>query len=403
MNNCVKQADIVCWHNNMNNLISVVTETKLKGKICSWIVDRFAGVRVFTSDLDFGHMGSSVAIIMDSSLAKHVCKILEANEINSLIARAVNESSFVILGGNFNEDGSYKCTSFKKCFDLGLVNSLGGSSLAKLPTWYNSHGVAKTINYVFISSNLINAIMDCGVLNVDNFFDTDHKAVSISVGLGGLLNTRLSLIHKQANKDYWKFDVKDANELKWAEFRDDMAANAFMFSDAFVVAEKFSDLDVMWNIIRKIMILSAGGTFMKKWFKDFNNVFNKVSSRFHKLELLVFKLNRLDSVGTSLVKSFFLSGSGFDGICSELAKVRKSYHSSKMLESKCAEESHIRQAIENRIESFELDKSCTIRSVLEHSFHKVVLDHLVVNGELVLELELVKSKVNGIIEGWTRR
>ncbi|KAG9293668.1 hypothetical protein G9A89_019005 [Geosiphon pyriformis] len=393
----------------------------------------FAGVRVFTSGLDSGHMGSGVAIIMDSSLAKHVCKVLEvpsrlllvkllfrnrlsvsilelyagasltvcfsqADEINFLITRAVNKFSFVIFSSNFNKNRSHKCASFKKCFDLGLVNSLGGSSLDKLPTWCNSCGVAKTIDYVFLSSNLVNAIMDCDMLDVDDFFNTDHKAVFVS------------------------FDVKDANELKWAEFRDDMTANASMFSNTFVAAGKFSDLNAMWDIICKIIILSASETFKKKWFKGFDSIFNKVSSRFHKLKLLVSKLvkasylisesdfallldtwNRLDSVGILSVKSFFLSGSGFDGICSKLAKTRKFYHSSKMLEFKCAKESHIRQAIESRMESFELDKGCTIRSVLECPFHKVVLDHLVVDDELVLELELVKSKVDRIMKKWTRR
>ncbi|KAG9289386.1 hypothetical protein G9A89_007947 [Geosiphon pyriformis] len=314
----------------MNNLVSVVTETKLKGKVCSWIADKFDGVRVFTSGSNSSYMESGVAIIMNSSLAKHVCKILEvpgwlllvkllfrnrlsvfilglyagaslmANEINSLIAKAVNESFFIILGGDFNEDESHKCASFRKCFDLGLVNSLSGSSLAKLPIWCNSRGVAKTIDYIFLSSNLINVIIDYGMLNVDDFFDTDHKAIYVSVGLGGLLDTRLSSICKQANKDCWKFDVKNANELKWAEFRDGTTANASMFSDVFVVAEKFSDLDTMWNIICKIMVLLAGETFKKKWFKGFDSVFNKMSSRFHGLELLVSKLvkaSRLTSGG----------------------------------------------------------------------------------------------------------
>ncbi|KAG9304895.1 hypothetical protein G9A89_010757 [Geosiphon pyriformis] len=401
------------------------------------------GLAVLVLNLNSGHMGSGVAIIMDLSLVKHVCKVLkmsswlllvkllfrnrlsvsilglyvgasltvyffQADKINFLIAKAVNESSFIILGGDFNKDRSHKCASFKKCFDLDLVNSLGGSSLDKLPTWCNSCGVAKTINYVFLSSNLVNVIMDHGMLDVDNFFDTNHKTVSVSVGLGGLLDTRFSLMHKQANKNCWKFGVKNVNKLKWTEFKDGMAANASMFSNAFVAAGKFSDLDAI--------------TFKKKWFKGFDSVFNKVSSRFYKLELLVSKLvktshlisegdfalllntwDRLDSVDTLSVKSLFLSGSGFNGICSELAKARKSYRSSKMLESKCAEKSHIRQAIENRMESFELDKSCTIRSVLECPFHKVVLDHLVVADELVLKLELVKSKVDRIMEGWTRR
>ncbi|KAG9294435.1 hypothetical protein G9A89_001940 [Geosiphon pyriformis] len=161
--------------------------------------------------------------------------------INSFIAKTVNESSFVILGGDFNEDDSCRCASFKKSLDLGLVNSLSRSPFAKMPTWCNFHGAFKTIDYVLVSSNLINVIVYHSVDDVGNFFNTDHSVVSISV------------------------------------------------------------------------------------------------------------------------------------------------------------------AIDRRIESFELDKGHTIRSVLERPFQKVVLDHLMVDKELILEPEPVRSKVDEIIEGWTKK
>ncbi|KAG9290693.1 hypothetical protein G9A89_011656 [Geosiphon pyriformis] len=413
MNNYAKQADIVHWHKDINNLVSIVTETKLKGKICPWITNRFDGVRVFLLGLNSGHMGSGIAIILNSSLARHVCKLLsvrllfknklsvsilglytgaslvvcfsQAGVINSFIAKVINESSFIIFGGDFNEDGSHKCASFNKCFDLGLVNSLGGSLFVKSPTWCNSCGVAKTIDYVFVSSNLINVVVDRSVAGVDDFFDTNHKAVFVSVSIGELLD---------------KFDIKCASEVKWLEFKNAMADNASMFSGAFVMARKFSDMNEIWNIVRKIMVLSVDRTFKKKWFKSFDSVFNKVSFRFHKLELLVFKLvrnshlvfNKLNSFGASVVRSLFFSSSGFGLICSMLAKARKLYCASKLLESKCTEKSSIKQAINKRIKSFELDKGHTIRSVLERSFYKIVLDYLVVGDKLVLEPDSVKSK-----------
>ncbi|KAG9294477.1 hypothetical protein G9A89_001982 [Geosiphon pyriformis] len=420
MNNYAKQADIVHWHKDMNNMVSIVTKTKLKGKICPWITDKFDGVCVFTSGLDSGHMGSDVAIILDSSLVGHVCKVSEvpgrlllvrllfknkfsvsilglyadassavhfsqAGKVNSLISKVVNKSFFVILGGDFNKDGFHKYASFKKCFDLGLINSLRGSSFMKSPTWCNSYGITKTIDYVFISSNLVGVVVDYGVNDVEDYFDTDHKAVSVSVGLGGLLNVKLNSLCKQANKDHWKYDIKNANKVEWSEFRDAMAANAVMFSDEFVAVKRFSDLDAI-----------------------FDYVFNKVSFWFHKLKLLVSKLvkaSRLvsDSVGTLPVRSLFLSGFSFNVIRFGLAKARKYYHSFKLLESKHAEEFHMRQAIERRMESFEVDKSYTIRSVLECPFHKVVLDYLVDDRELVLKPELVKFKVDRIMEGWTRK
>ncbi|KAG9294648.1 hypothetical protein G9A89_008127 [Geosiphon pyriformis] len=171
-----------------------------------------------------------------------------------------------------------------------------------------------------------------------------------------------------------------------------MAANTAMFCDKFGAAGKSSDLDSIWNTLRQVVCLA--------------------SSRFHKLELLVSRIvkalrlvsydefvsllnlwSSLDSTNASVVRFLFLSGSHFDAIWSVLAKIKKSYHSSKLSESGHARESQIKLAIDRKMESFELNKSHTIKSVLKHPFRKVVLDHLVVGDELILESNLVKSKV----------
>ncbi|KAG9297034.1 hypothetical protein G9A89_008620 [Geosiphon pyriformis] len=104
--------------------------------------------------------------------------------------------------------------------------------------------------------------------------------------------------------------------------------------------------------------------------------------------LLLGTWDKLDFNDVAEMRSFFFSSSTFDVICSGLAKMRKSYYSSKLLEFKHTKESHIRQTIISKIESFELNKGHTIRSVLECFFCKVVLDHLVVGNELILEPNL---------------
>ncbi|KAG9300421.1 hypothetical protein G9A89_010046 [Geosiphon pyriformis] len=414
MNNPAKQEDIICWHKDMNNLISIVTETKLKGKIHLWIATKFNGVRVFTSDQDSGNLGLGVTIVVNDSLARHVCKISEvpgrllsikmlfknklsvsilglyagaslatrfsqASKVNSLIAGAVNESSFVVLGGDFNEDGSRRCASFKKCLDLGLVNSLVGNSLAKCLTWKNSRGVVKTIDYVFVLSNLVNAIVNRDILDVSEYFDIDHQVVCMSVGLGGLLDVHLNSLCRQVNRNRWKFNIRGADESRWDNFRSATLANTAMFSDKFATAVRFSNLDVMWAIIHKIMVLSADGIFKKKWFKNFDRSFSKKSSKFHKLELLVSKIFKVSRKG-----DIDLMDSGIDS-------------------GHIAKEANIRSAIDKRMENFEVDKSHTIKSVLECPFRKVMLDHLVVDSELVLESDQVKSKMNVIMEEWTRK
>ncbi|KAG9287065.1 hypothetical protein G9A89_023030 [Geosiphon pyriformis] len=380
------------------------------------IINKFNDVRVFTSGLDSGYWGASVVIIIDSFLARHVCKVSEVPgwllSIKLLFKNkllAVNESSFVILGGNFNEDGLRKSMSFKKCLDLGLVNSLSGSSVAKNPMWENSRGMKKTIDYMFVSSSLVNAIIHRDVLKVGEHYDMDYQAVSVSIGLDGLLDAQLNSLHKQTNRNCWKFDFKGADEIKWNNFKGAILANATMFSDEFAVSVQFSDLDAMWDIIHKIMVLSTSKVFKKKWFKGFDNVFTKESLRFHKLELLVSKIVKalheecvanfesfiehwvsLDDNRTSVVQSVVDSGAGTDDIHSALFSARRSYHISKLAESLKAKEANIRSAIDKKMESFEVDKGHTIRSVLEQLFCKVVLDHLVMGDELVLEPNLYR-------------
>ncbi|KAG9288753.1 hypothetical protein G9A89_023050 [Geosiphon pyriformis] len=409
INNLAKQEDIVHWHKNINNLVLIFMETN--------------DVHVFTLGIDSGYLGLGVAVIMDNSLARYVYKIFEipgqlffikllfknklsvsilglyagvsfavhfsqAGEINFLIAKAVNEFSFIILDNNFNKDGSRRCASYNKCLDLGLINFLDGCLVAKILTWCNFYGVTRMINYLFISSNLVNLIVSCSITDVVDYFNTDHKAIAVSVSLSSLLD---------------KFDVKNANVAKWCKFKNATTANTTMFLDKFAKAVTFSDLDAMWAVVRKIMVFLVNSTFSKKWFKSFNSVFTKEFSRFYKLELLVSKLIKASCSASTEVKSLFISGSSFDVVCSKLVKARKFYCSSKLLKLRHAEEFHIKQAICKRIENFELDKSHIIRSVLEHPFRKMVLNHLVVNKELVLEPKLVKFKIDMIIEGWTRK
>ncbi|KAG9296905.1 hypothetical protein G9A89_006860 [Geosiphon pyriformis] len=361
-------------------------------------MNKFDGFWMFISGLDFGHMGSGIVIVMNISLARHVCKVSEvpgqllfikllfknklsvsilglyagaslAGEVNFFIAKTVNEYSFIILGGNFNKDSLCKSASFKRCLNLGLVNFLS------------------------VLSNLVNAVVDHNVVDVSKHFNTNHWAVSVSVDLGSLLDTQLNFFCKQANRNYWRFDFRSADDT-----------NAGMFANKFATTIQLLDLDVMWN------------------FKDFDGVFTRDFSRFHKLELLMSKLVkasclvssvefaslldtwcRINANSASVVKSLFLSGSNFDMIHLALAKMRKSYCFSKLLEFRCAKKACIKAAINKKMESFKSDKGYTIRSVLEHLFHKVVLNYLVISDKLVLEPSLVKSRVNGIMKGWTRK
>ncbi|KAG9289007.1 hypothetical protein G9A89_015556 [Geosiphon pyriformis] len=244
----VKQNNVIHWHKESGNMVFIVTETKLRSNVRPWIMNKFDDVHIFTSGLNNGYLGAGIAIFMNSSLAQHVFKIKkvpghiillclffkgkvsvliiglyacafpgnqfgQASGINFFIAWVVNFSNFVVLGGDFNKSKSIRSASFGFCSSLGLVNSFGGHPLAGASTWSNSRGIKKIIDHVFVSGSLISAVVSHKVESVTEFFDTDHRTVSVSVDLGGLLDVHLASICRHANIDCWKFKLKnmDAN------------------------------------------------------------------------------------------------------------------------------------------------------------------------------------------------
>ncbi|KAG9288899.1 hypothetical protein G9A89_019521 [Geosiphon pyriformis] len=73
LNNSVKQDDVIRWHKDMDNLVSIFMESKLKGKVCPWLADKFD--------------------------AKHVCKISEMpGRLLSIKLLFKNKLSMSILG-----------------------------------------------------------------------------------------------------------------------------------------------------------------------------------------------------------------------------------------------------------------------------------------------------------------
>ncbi|KAG9297257.1 hypothetical protein G9A89_001526 [Geosiphon pyriformis] len=72
-----------------------------------------------------------------------------------------------------------------------------------------------------------------------------------------------------------------------------MVANTAILYDNFFATRMHLNLDVIWIALYEVLCLSAEAVFKKKWFKDYDHIFVKESSRFHKLELLVSKLVKM--------------------------------------------------------------------------------------------------------------
>ncbi|KAG9302143.1 hypothetical protein G9A89_020577 [Geosiphon pyriformis] len=293
--------DVVCWHVRSGNMVFIVMETKLRSSIRPWIMNKFDEVKIFSLSLDKKFLGAGVVIIMNNFLVHYVSKVEkvlgclisvwllfkgkllvtvlglyagvlsrtrfgQAMEINSFIAKALNSNTFVVLGGDFNENDSKKSASFR----------------------------------FFAGQN---------VVSVSDYFDTNHKAVIVLISLGGLLDVHLNSLHKQANKDCWKFRIADANSSKWASFKECASVKFSSMSDEFSAACAGENVDSLWSLL-----------------------------------------------------------------------------------SKAVETTTIKRVIDRRMKNFCLDKGRMIRSILDKPFHKVVLDYLVVNNELVLDPGEIKSK-----------
>ncbi|KAG9296035.1 hypothetical protein G9A89_011887 [Geosiphon pyriformis] len=342
-------------------------------------MNKFSSVWVFTSSLDSGHMSSGVVIIMNVFLARYMSKVFEipgwllfvkllfknklsmlilrlytADKINFFIAKTVNESSFIILSKDFNKGDSCKCAK-------------------------NSRGVKKTIDYVFVSPNLVNVIIHYDVLEVGKHFDMDYQTVLVFIGLGGLLDKWLNSFHKQT------------------EFKNATLANTVMFPDEFAAAVKFLDLDIMWDVVHKMMCLLANKVFKKKWFMGYNSVFTKKSSKFHKLEVLVSRIVKASHEGVSGVFKFLMGhwkSLNIDKTLPVRALLDSGVDFDHLAKSLWTEKSKIRSVVNKQIENFVVDKGYIIRSMLEHPFRKMVLDHLMVENELILKSNLVKAKVD---------
>ncbi|KAG9299646.1 hypothetical protein G9A89_020817 [Geosiphon pyriformis] len=377
--NLAKQKDIVRWYKDSRNMISIVIKTKLRSNIRLWIINKLDRFWVFTSGLDVGFRGTGVVIVMNNSLVQHVSKVNEipghlisvcllfknklsviilglytAADINSMVSKTVNFSSFVVLDSDFNENGSSKSASFKFCLGLGL----------------------KVINFILVSRNLVFAIASHFVDGMSEFFDTDYKSVSVSIGLSGLLDTHLISVHKQANQDH---------------FKDCFSAKFLVRSDMFEETRVTGDLNTMWKLLKETILLVV------KVVKCWN------SGDFLNFNCLIKVWLAVNAVKTSKVNSMVLNGVSSMKLIKHLSVIKKGYHKSKYYEFKVVEDTAIRKTIDHHMENFCSDKRKMIKSILECLFCKVVLDYLVMNDELVVKPNEVKLKVDKIMEGWIRK
>ncbi|KAG9290207.1 hypothetical protein G9A89_022183 [Geosiphon pyriformis] len=166
--------------------------------------------------------------------------------------------------------------------EMKLRSNISKHSLIKASTWSNSQGFVKVIDYIFISKNLSSALaghkpideipveeltftakvtthnlvsfqMSNSWERVDIYYNVTIQSNWHGIGystpklidLGGLLDAQLNDKHKQANRDKWKFNIKDADTSKWTHFREHLLDKFLEYIDEFNAAKDTKNLDTM--------------------------------------------------------------------------------------------------------------------------------------------------------------
>ncbi|KAG9292712.1 hypothetical protein G9A89_008300 [Geosiphon pyriformis] len=345
---------------------------------------QFSGVKVFSSGMDSEHCGSGVAIILNDNLAHYVCKISEVPRhlisvrllfagkasvmilglyagvlagirfeqtpaVNVLIASFISSSSHVLLSGDFNENRA-RVSKNAQIWDYSMH-------------FQQVLGIEKTIDFIFVSNHLSSAVFGGCVSGVLDYFDTDHLAVLI---------------------------LKCFNEC--------VTANMLLLRDDFTTAKDLSNLNTMWKLLEKVLMKSADSIFSKHWYIKALSVSNSL-----RIAHFVKIWSVLDDVESSKISGLLDTCSNSAEVFKQLSVVKKHYHKAKYIKSELAKSASINRAISKYIDDFVLGKENMISSILECFFRKVVLDYLVLDGNLILEPAEIKAKVNNIMVNWTRK
>ncbi|KAG9285312.1 hypothetical protein G9A89_010787 [Geosiphon pyriformis] len=83
---------------------------------------------------------------------------------------------------------------------MGLVNAIKRSTESDW-TWENSKGTQKIIDHVFLTEELGSVVTDLIVQRTDEYFNTDHRSVSMSMGIGTILDVEIRIFRMPTGRN----------------------------------------------------------------------------------------------------------------------------------------------------------------------------------------------------------
>ncbi|KAG9306127.1 hypothetical protein G9A89_016031 [Geosiphon pyriformis] len=113
-----------------------------------------------------------------------------AKEIRKLLGDIVQSKEIIIVAGDLNEDLSSKllketyatnkakaCPTAATLQHMNLVDTHGAYATNNPEKTWASNGIQRRFDYVFTDAVTASLVTNIGVIDVNEFFSTDHKAV----------------------------------------------------------------------------------------------------------------------------------------------------------------------------------------------------------------------------------
>jgi len=461
-----KFEDVIHWHLQERNDITILTETKLPTKIAEYKLKNLQKnlnniknpkkrkITAFWSHDELNPKGNGIGILLNHDMiGKHVTKhkyykgrsieitatfkgkrrlrIIgiyspagkdeenrrRKNELVNRIHNATNTTDWTIIGGDFNEDES--AHTHAKIIQTLKERNLWDTSEAmekREHTWSNTQGITRQLDYIFIIPELATQRTSSTTRTAPDIA-TDHKIYQVIINTDLTISNRTHQRRGRGNRPNVQdiIDTKKTSKADWEKFQEEIIQT--MNADPY---QTFDDIDEEWEDIKEIIIKAAKKTV--KWRKT--NHRNK--SSWTKTETLIYKgrkymdklreMSAEQTITPEMQETLNKLHNRFPRVewpitetndpTGTYMKMAETWQGvKKALYTKKDQETHRRivEAIQRRDDAFKENKGKMIKSILEKKRQYIDTTNIIHDGEYLEDPELVKKAIVESAQKWTRK
>ncbi|KAG9300843.1 hypothetical protein G9A89_004473 [Geosiphon pyriformis] len=318
-----------------------------------------------------------------------------AKEIRKLLADIVQNKEIVLVAGDLNEDLAVKSlektiatNKEKKCpiatllQQMNLMNIHGMYVVNNPDNTWASNGVQKRLDYVFTDVITALLVTNIGVININELFNTDYKAVVMIIQsdriLAGTKKFKSGRKKYKAQRKLIDNNNDDLNQM-WLTIKETVLQAAECLPKKKKECMDHKLVKIVADIIKQIRVNNA----------DMHN--NNVMQLLAKWKQL--KPETVNAYLMTLPK---------DKLIIELLSIKKEYRSTLHARIRLQQQRQIVNNIIKRQQNFELSKESMIKSILNRKRQRIVLDHVIEEGKFHDDPDEIKKLINKKAQRWTR-